>query len=138
MKKTVKIILLLFFLISIPIIIRGIRRYGNNWIDISKDPSICYYDGNVYYEISNTEYLGIKGDEFEYMDRYIVNGAKANLLVYYLPTIMTYRVGESESMGTVPIDLYNSKSRKVKKSTRTVPIDFEESKTAERTKIKNA
>jgi len=29
-----------------------------------------------------------------------------------------------ESMGTVPIDLYNSKSRKVKKSTRTVPIDF--------------
>ena len=26
-------------------------------------------------------------------------------------------------MGTVPIDLYYSKSRKVKKSTRTVPID---------------
>lgn len=105
MKKTVKIILLLFFLISIPIIIRGIRRYGNNWIDISKDPSICYYDGNVYYEISNTEYLGIKGDEFEYMDRYIVNGAKANLLVYYLPTIMTYRVGERRNSEGIPIAL---------------------------------
>ena len=99
MKKTVKILLLLFILISIPIIIRGIRRYGNNWIDISKDPSICYYDGNVYYEISNAEYLGIKGDEFEYMDKYIVNGAKANLLVYYLPTILTYRVGEMKGVG---------------------------------------
>ena len=105
MKKTVKIILLLFILISIPIIIRGIRRYGNNWIDISKDPSICYYDGNVYYEISNAEYLGIKGDEFEYMDKYIVNGAKANLLVYYLPTILTYRVGERRNSEGIPIAL---------------------------------
>ena len=100
--KVLLVIVLIFVLISIPIIIRGKRRYGNNWIDYSKNPSICYYDGNIYCEISESEYLSIKGN-FELTDKYIVcGGSKANLLVYYFPSIINYRVGETrDSEGNV-------------------------------------
>ncbi|MCR5210617.1 MAG: hypothetical protein K6C99_10435 [Lachnospiraceae bacterium] len=103
-KRPLIVLLIIFLLISIPIIIKGINRYGNNWIDISKNPAICHYEEREYYEISWSEYMGIKGEEFEYMDKYIVNG-KPNIIIYYLPTIMSFRVGELRNSEGKPIAL---------------------------------
>ncbi|MCR5210621.1 MAG: hypothetical protein K6C99_10455 [Lachnospiraceae bacterium] len=100
------VILILFILINIPIFIRGNKLYGDNWIDFSKEPSVCYYNGNVYYEISEFEFARIDG-EWELMDKWIsCDGTKANILNYYFSFLrLDRRVGEVRNDKGTPIAL---------------------------------
>lgn len=104
-KKVKYIIVILLIMISVKIISNGIKQFGNNWIDFSREPSICYYDGRVYYEISYSEYYRLEG-KYELMDKYItLDGSKANILEYFIPRICFLRVGETRNSEGTPIAL---------------------------------
>jgi len=106
-KKIMLVILIIFILISIPIIIIGRKRYGDNWIDFGRAPSICYYDGRVYAEITHQQFHKIDG-EYEQMDKWITkNGNKAGIFDYYCPLYMVIdrRVCEVRDDKGIPIAL---------------------------------
>ena len=112
-QKRIKIIvscLIIFLLISIPIVIKGRERFSDNWIDKSRIPAILHYNDDTYYEISIEKYnRATEGNNysFEYTDNYLtIDGRKANLLDYYKPRFLNRRIGETKDRNGNVVYIY--------------------------------